>query len=76
MGSIATTSFSSPLPEGLQDVSIEFMTGFAASPECGEEVISIAVPQGVQLPVKPGCETGTLQSVGERAKEWLQGIIR
>jgi len=76
MGSIATTSFNSPLPEGLEEVSIEFSSGFAARPECAEEVVMVAVPQGVQLPVKPGCEAGALQSLGSRAKEWLQGIIR
>lgn len=76
MGSIATTPFSSPLPEGLEETSIEFTTGLAARPECGEDVIAVAVPQGTQLPVKPGCEAGALQSMGTRAKEWLRGVFQ
>lgn len=76
MGSIATSSFSTPLPEGLEDVSVEFRTGLAAKPECGEEVISIAVPQGLQLPAKPECETGVVEELGHRAREWWRGIIR
>jgi penicillin-binding protein 1B len=76
MGSISTASFSTPLPEGLQDVSIEFRTGLVAKPECGDELISIAVPQGLQLPVKPDCQTGVVDELGNRAREWWRGIIR
>jgi penicillin-binding protein 1B len=76
MGSINTSSLSLTLPQGLTETSIEFMTGFAARPDCGEEVITIAVPIGTELPVKPGCEPGaTDRSLGERARDWWQGII-
>lgn len=76
MGSINTGSLSLTLPQGLTETSIEFMTGFAARPDCGEEVITIAVPIGTELPVKPGCEPGaTDRSLGERARDWWQGII-
>jgi penicillin-binding protein 1B len=76
MASIGTTSWNAPLPEGVQEVTIEFPTGLVAQPECGVDVISIAVPRGVSLPTAPGCEVGILDGLGERAREWWRGIIR
>lgn len=76
MGSIDTSPLNLAMPEGLQQTSIEFLTGYAAPPGCGEEVVTIAVPQGVQLPVKPGCETSALGEFGQRAREWWQNVIR
>ncbi|MBB6093087.1 penicillin-binding protein 1B [Povalibacter uvarum] len=76
MGSISTTPLSMPMPEGLQETYIEYLTGYGAKPGCGEELVVIAVPQGTQLPMKPGCEANVFGEIGERAKEWWQGIIR
>ena len=77
MRSIGTTSLSAPLPEGLEDKSIEFMTGLAADPSCGgEELIMVAVPSGTELPAKPGCEHSALGAIGERAREWWRSIVR
>jgi len=73
MRSIGTTSWSAPLPEGLEDKAIEFMTGLAANPSCGgEDLVTIAVPTGTQLPAKPGCE----RSVPEAIRDWWRGIVR
>lgn len=77
MRSIGTTSWSAPLPEGLEDVSVEFMTGLAAGPNCGgEQMVTIAVPTGTQLPAKPGCERSALGTFGERAREWWRSVVR
>ena len=77
MRSIGTTSLSAPLPEGLEDKSIEFMTGLAADPQCGgEELVMVAVPSGTELPAKPGCERSALGAIGERAREWWRSIVR
>jgi penicillin-binding protein 1B len=77
MRSIGTTSWSAPLPEGLEDKSIEFMTGLAADPRCGgEELVMVAVPSGTELPAKPGCEQGVLGTIGERAREWWRSVVR
>lgn len=73
MANIGTTSWNSALPEGLKEDSIEFRTGLAARPGCGEEVITIAVPIDAQLPVKPGCEPGG-GSLGERVGEWWRDL--
>jgi penicillin-binding protein 1B len=76
MSSIGTTSWSAPLPEGLEETWIEYPTGLATKPGCGEDVISIAVPRGTQLPAREGCGAGMLSGVAERAKEWWRGIVR
>ncbi|MGH8177152.1 MAG: penicillin-binding protein 1B [Steroidobacter sp.] len=76
MASIGTSSWSAPLPEGLEEAWIEYPTGLRAKPECGVEVISVAVPQGVNLPFAPGCEVGVFDELGERAREWWRGITR
>ncbi len=77
MRSIGTTSWSAPLPEGLEEVSIEFMTGQAAQQRCGgEDLVTIAVPSGTQLPVRPGCETSVFSELGERAREWWRSVVR
>lgn len=77
MRSIGTTSWSTPLPEGLEDVSIEFMTGLAAEPRCGgENLVMVAVPRGTELPAKPGCEPSVFGAIGERAREWWRSVVR
>jgi hypothetical protein len=68
---------STPLPEGLEDVSIEFMTGLAADQRCGgTDLIMVPVPSGTQLPAKPGCETSVFGEIGEKARDWWRGIVR
>ncbi len=76
MGSISTTPLSMPLPEGLQEARIDYLTGYVARPDCAEELVVIAVPQGTVLPVKPGCEEDTAEGLGQRALEWWQNIVR
>jgi penicillin-binding protein 1B len=76
MASIGTSSWNAPLPENLEEAPIEFLTGLAAKPGCGDDVILVPVPRGTQLPVRPGCEVGALDGLTERAKEWWRSIIR
>jgi penicillin-binding protein 1B len=76
MASLGTTSWSAPLPEGLQEVLIEYPTGLQAKADCGAEIISVAVPQNLHLPFAPGCEVGVFDELGERAREWWRGITR
>jgi len=77
MRSIGTTSWSAPLPEGLEEKSIEFKTGLAANPSCGgEDLVTIAVPTGTQLQAKSGCEPSVFGELGERAREWWHSVVR
>ncbi|HEU5075615.1 MAG TPA: penicillin-binding transpeptidase domain-containing protein, partial [Polyangiaceae bacterium] len=76
MNALGTTSWSAPLPEGLEETWIEFQTGLEARPGCGEEIVSVVVPNGTDLPSAPGCEVGVFEGIGERAREWWRGIVR
>ena len=75
MAGLGTTSWSPTPPESLQDATIEYATGLAAEAGCAEDVIAIAVPKGTDLPVKPECSEAGLDSVFQRAGEWLRDII-
>jgi penicillin-binding protein 1B len=76
MAGLGTTSLNAPLPESLKEVSIEYATGLVADPSCADEVISVAVPPDADLEVKPECRSSALDSVIQRAGEWLRDIIR
>ena len=76
MGSIGTTSWSAPVPDGLEESWIEFHTGLQARPGCGQGIISVPLPTDTQLPAAPGCEVGVFGEIGERAREWWRGIVR
>jgi penicillin-binding protein 1B len=76
MSAIGTTSWNAPLPEGLEEVWIEYPTGLASKPGCSEELISIPVPRGTQLPAREGCAVGVFDELGEKAREWWRSIVR
>src|SRR5690606_10633532 len=44
MSALGTTSLSAPLPDGLEEEWIEFQTGLAARPGCGEDIIRVPLP--------------------------------
>jgi penicillin-binding protein 1B len=69
-------SWDATLPESLTEVWIEYPTGLLAKPGCADDVVSIAVPKGSELPVKPGCGDDPLSDFAERTRQWLEGIIR
>ena len=76
MGSLGTTSWSASLPESLDEAWIEYPSGLATKPGCGEEPIMVPVPKGTQLPVRPGCETTLFDALGEKARRLWQGIAQ
>jgi penicillin-binding protein 1B len=76
MSQIGTSSWNAPLPEGFEEAWIEFHTGLAAKPGCGDDVIQVPVPVGTELAARPGCEVGVFENLSERAREWWRGIIR
>ncbi len=71
------SSWDAPMPESLAETWIDYSTGLRVEKGCSQEAVPIAVPVGTQLPMAPGCATGTssLQSIVERAGEWLRDII-
>jgi len=72
-----TTSWDGALlPDGLEDRTIEFPTGLAVRPECGEDVVVVPVPRNAELPSKPGCGESVIKDLADRAKEWWEGVTR
>lgn len=76
MGSLDTSSLDLFIPESLEERSIEYRTGMAADSSCSDETLSVALPRGTPLLPKPECLQSPLENLGQRAGEWLQGIIR
>jgi hypothetical protein len=46
-----------------------------AEPGCAEELISIAIPQGVEPPMKPGCGSNPVDTLVERASSWIRDLV-
>jgi penicillin-binding protein 1B len=76
MAGLQTNSWSAPLPEDVAEVSIEYPTGLQVEAGCADDVVSIAVPLGGEPPMKPGCGSGPVESILERAGEWVRDIMR
>jgi penicillin-binding protein 1B len=55
MANLGTRSWDTAMPENLAEAQIEFDTGLRAQPGCAEDLVTIAVPAGTQIPAKPGC---------------------
>jgi penicillin-binding protein 1B len=75
MADIGTTPWSAPLPEGLEERWVEYLSGYAAEPACGDELVLVPVPKGLELPVSPDC-IGVLDSFGKRARRWWENLVR
>jgi penicillin-binding protein 1B len=76
MQQLEPVSWDATLPESLTDVWIEYATGYVAKPGCAEDLVSVAVPADVVLPIMPGCGDDPFSEFAERTRQWLEGIIR
>jgi penicillin-binding protein 1B len=76
MGQLEPVSWDATLPESLAEVWIDYPTGYAAKPGCAEDVVSVAVPADVVLPIMLGCGDGPFDGFAERTRQWLEGIMR
>jgi len=80
MASIGGTSWNTPLPESLQEITIDYPTGLKAQAGCSDDLVSVPVPAGTDPVLKPGCPgvappaAGTAQSLLDRASKWLHGL--
>jgi penicillin-binding protein 1B len=63
MSGIDTRSWNEPLPESLQEVTIDYASGSAASTACSADVITIVVPKGTQLPTLEACKQGLMDGL-------------
>ncbi|MDB6088036.1 MAG: penicillin-binding protein, partial [Gammaproteobacteria bacterium] len=75
MAGLGTTSWDAPMPESLAETWIEYSSGLRVEKGCSEDAVPIAVPIGTQLPTKPGCGGNAIESMVERAGEWIRELI-
>jgi len=82
MASLGTSSWNAPMPESLAEVQIEYPTGLRVVTGCAEDIVAVAVPEGSELPAKPGCGfPATRPAAGEavntfidNAQKWLRSL--
>jgi penicillin-binding protein 1B len=75
MAGLGTTSWNAPLPESLAETWIEYSSGLRVEKGCSDDAVPIAVPVGTQLPTKPSCNGNGIESMVERAGEWIRELI-
>jgi penicillin-binding protein 1B len=76
MAGLGTSSWDAPMPESLAETWIDYSSGLRIDKSCAaENAVPIAVPVGTELPMKPGCGGNALQSIVERAGEWIRDLI-
>jgi penicillin-binding protein 1B len=76
MAGLGTTSWDAPMPESLAETWIDFDTGLRVDKECSDkDSVPIAVPVGTELPMKPDCGPNKMQSIVERAGEWIRDLM-
>jgi penicillin-binding protein 1B len=76
MAGLGTTSWDAPMPESVAETWIDYGSGLRVDKSCSDDnSVPIAVPVGTELPVKPGCGGNALQSIVERAGEWIRDLI-
>jgi penicillin-binding protein 1B len=76
MAGLGTTSWDAPMPESLAETWIDFGSGLRVEKNCADEnSVPIAVPVGTELPLKPSCGGNSLQSIVERAGEWIRDLM-
>jgi penicillin-binding protein 1B len=83
MADIATSSWTAPMPDSLQEITIDYPTGLRAAAQCSDDLVTLPVPPGTNPPMKAGCLGAslgtvlhsTVQSAVRRAGQWLGGLV-
>jgi penicillin-binding protein 1B len=76
MASLGTTSWDAPMPESLAETWIDYGSGLRIEKNCADDnSVPIAVPVGTELPLKPSCGNNSMQSIVERAGEWIRDLV-
>jgi hypothetical protein len=64
------------MPEALAETWIDFGSGLRVEKNCADDnSVPIAVPVGTELPLKPSCGNNSMQSIVERAGEWIRDLM-
>jgi penicillin-binding protein 1B len=84
MAGLGTSSWSSPMPDSLAEVHIEYPTGLRVVPGCAQDIVAVAVPGDAALPPHPGCgfrESAAVPNTPpgnplQRAESWIKSLVR
>jgi len=76
MGAIAQGSWQAPLPAALEEVTIDYLTGYVPDPACGEQeqAISVAVPHNTILVHADDCRPSEFDSLAKRLRDWWKRV--
>ena len=84
MAETAVSSWSAPMPDSLEDVTIDFDTGFGATAQCSNDLVILPVPMGTPPPPPmPGCPAtpvgaklqGAARNLLHEAARVLEGLV-
>jgi penicillin-binding protein 1B len=73
MAGLGGASWNSPVPESLQEVSIDYPSGLRVRPGCPADPVSIVIALKTDLQWKPGCESSE-EGLLDRAGKWLRSF--
>jgi penicillin-binding protein 1B len=74
MRNLPVVSYAAPMPEGLEELSIDYISGLAADETCGD-ALRVAVPAGTEVLPLPGCASG-LGRLKDDTLEWFRNLVR
>jgi len=63
MSGLNTRSLNEVLPEGLKEVTLDFDSGEAATAQCSDNVVTVALPESAEVPTHAGCRAGLLEGL-------------
>lgn len=83
MADIATSSWTAPMPDSLEQITIDYPTGLRAAAQCSDDLVTLPVPPGTNPPLKAGCLGASVgaavhtavQNAVQRAGKWLGGLV-
>lgn len=75
MKTLKSASFDPVAPDLVEDRWIDFGDGLESTPACSQDAVLLAVPKDAVLPAKPGCNSSPPDTVGDKIKTWIKGIV-
>jgi penicillin-binding protein 1B len=73
MAEVGAASWEAPMPEALDEVWIDYETGLATDPDCGDIAVAVAVPRDAELDGMYGCSPG-FELFARRLRDWWRHL--
>ncbi len=76
MAAIGRRSWEAPMPITLEEITIDYLTGYVPDPACEEQedAISVAVPRNMILVHAEDCRPSEFDSLAERLRDWWKRV--